>query len=300
MVTYTYNKSIDTLKGILIITVIIGHILRGSLDENIIRYFIYSFHMPAFFYISGYLIRIEGLVDKTYKSIFKKYWQRMIKEWFIAFIIYTTYAVYHNFSIKNILYNCYNPYYHLWFVPALFLMILIVRIAFEDAKKRTTVSILLTCISILLYNLSNTQYSISGAYNCSLLFFFLLGIFTHKRLNINNIRWEYTLVYYIVIVFFINIFIDNTIAFYRMFIELPLITFLCIFCFLPIISENKIHNEVLEYCGKHSLQIYLWHMIPVIILQKLFPNTTAYYTISFVLLLILCLGIYLFIKKQKN
>ena len=45
----TRNRSIDAIKGILIFLVVIGHVLPGSLDENVIRYVIYSFHMPAFF-----------------------------------------------------------------------------------------------------------------------------------------------------------------------------------------------------------------------------------------------------------
>lgn len=43
------NRSVDAVKGILIFLVVIGHVLLGTLDENIIRYTIYSFHMPAFF-----------------------------------------------------------------------------------------------------------------------------------------------------------------------------------------------------------------------------------------------------------
>lgn len=49
---------LDRLKGLLIITVVIGHILPGPYNtlENWPSY-IYLFHMPAFFMISGYLIK---------------------------------------------------------------------------------------------------------------------------------------------------------------------------------------------------------------------------------------------------
>ena len=39
------NYSIDTVKGFLILCVIIGHVLLGSLEQNVFRYVIYSFHM---------------------------------------------------------------------------------------------------------------------------------------------------------------------------------------------------------------------------------------------------------------
>ena len=49
------NKNIDLIKGILVLLVIIGHVLKGSLSENLARYIIYSFHMPLFIAIAGYL-----------------------------------------------------------------------------------------------------------------------------------------------------------------------------------------------------------------------------------------------------
>lgn len=46
---------LDNFKGILIFLVVLGHIVGVSKEgvENIVNY-IYSFHMPAFVFISGY------------------------------------------------------------------------------------------------------------------------------------------------------------------------------------------------------------------------------------------------------
>lgn len=49
---------LDNLKAILIILVILGHVIQGSIEDyqhNPIFRFIYSFHMPLFLAISGYL-----------------------------------------------------------------------------------------------------------------------------------------------------------------------------------------------------------------------------------------------------
>ncbi len=61
-VHYMRETWLDRLKGLLIITVVIGHILPGPYNtlENWPSY-IYLFHMPAFFIISGYLIKEKGL-----------------------------------------------------------------------------------------------------------------------------------------------------------------------------------------------------------------------------------------------
>lgn len=64
------NRSIDAVKGVLILLVIIGHVLVGPIDEHVVRYVIYSFHMPAFFFVSGYLLSLERLGQQNYGAMF--------------------------------------------------------------------------------------------------------------------------------------------------------------------------------------------------------------------------------------
>lgn len=45
---------IDTAKGLCMILVIVGHTLPYG---NLMRNFIFSFHMPAFFFLTGYTAR---------------------------------------------------------------------------------------------------------------------------------------------------------------------------------------------------------------------------------------------------
>ena len=51
----------DSLKGILIVLVVLGHAIQGvygeDVESNRIWNIIYSFHMPAFFAISGYFVK---------------------------------------------------------------------------------------------------------------------------------------------------------------------------------------------------------------------------------------------------
>lgn len=57
---------LDAMKGILIILVIVGHTVQFNINDfqhNFVFRFIYSFHMPLFFMISGYL---------TYKKEYAK------------------------------------------------------------------------------------------------------------------------------------------------------------------------------------------------------------------------------------
>ena len=45
-------------------------------------------------------------------------------------------------------------------------------------------------------------------------------------------------------------------------------------------------SDTLEYIGKNSLNVYLWHMIPIVILKDWISNAIVYYGISFTLLVI--------------
>ncbi len=52
---------LDNVKGFLIVTVVIGHlvasVVKGFYTFEFIFNFIYSFHMPAFALVSGYLMK---------------------------------------------------------------------------------------------------------------------------------------------------------------------------------------------------------------------------------------------------
>lgn len=56
---------IDSLKGILMMLVVLGHTIQyifvDSFDNNHVWNYIYSFHMPAFMAVSGWLsYRVGG------------------------------------------------------------------------------------------------------------------------------------------------------------------------------------------------------------------------------------------------
>ncbi|HAU68989.1 MAG TPA: hypothetical protein DCW52_11410, partial [Gammaproteobacteria bacterium] len=59
------NVAIDQLRGGLIALVIVGHIVLGSVHDNIIRYAIYAFHMPLFIVLTGYLINTPLLLRQS-------------------------------------------------------------------------------------------------------------------------------------------------------------------------------------------------------------------------------------------
>ena len=65
---------IDYSKGIAILFVIFGHVYWGN---NIVTTWIYSFHMPLFFIISGFLLKLNKNKD-TKSMILKKFKSLMV------------------------------------------------------------------------------------------------------------------------------------------------------------------------------------------------------------------------------
>ena len=88
------NKSMDIAKAIGIILVVIGH------SDSPLRSFVYLFHMPLFFFISGYFYKDE-YSDKPFKLIFKR-----LKSLYIPFVAYQMiFILLHNFFYKINIYS---------------------------------------------------------------------------------------------------------------------------------------------------------------------------------------------------
>ena len=72
---FTY---IDNLRGFLILLVILGHCIQcidTDFDHNIIFRYIYSFHMPLFMFISGFVSFKENY---EWSSVKKRFFQLII------------------------------------------------------------------------------------------------------------------------------------------------------------------------------------------------------------------------------
>ncbi len=83
---------VDIAKGIGIIFVVMGHM--PSIPENI-RLWIFSFHMPLFFYLSGYFVKPKQLALKEF--ILKK-----VKHLIIPYIVYSVMFILSDYLILDL------------------------------------------------------------------------------------------------------------------------------------------------------------------------------------------------------
>lgn len=143
---------ISIAKGIAILLVLLGHV-AGT--PNILNKYIHSFHMPVFFFLSGYFFN-EKYLKINFFHFLKIRWKRLIAPYFfMSLICYILFILYP--GIIKILFNTEIEYWYfmkpiiriiysigtiewlpncspLWFLTCLF----ITQIIFFQVLKNTT------------------------------------------------------------------------------------------------------------------------------------------------------------------
>ena len=109
-------EEIDIAKGICILLMVIGH----SGMKNMIHDFIYAFHMPFFFFISG----VTTNVSKSFNIFVKSKVVGLLVPFWVYFIFHLPlYAYLHDLSIGGQFIRELSDKIDgaLWFIPILFL-----------------------------------------------------------------------------------------------------------------------------------------------------------------------------------
>lgn len=128
---------IDALKGFAILTVVIGHCITDSLSSQTFPEYavllqmmydaIYSFHMPLFFMISGYVFYLT----KSYRK-----WKTKVLDFSIVYVIWSTLMwfskymmsgdVNHPVTIIDLVSIVYKPIMVYWYLYVLIILYAIV------------------------------------------------------------------------------------------------------------------------------------------------------------------------------
>lgn len=174
----TRNSIIDSMKGLAIIFVVWGHsiqfVKKDSLNffDNPLFITIYSFHMPFFMLLSGYLFYFS-LKRKASSIIKRKFMQLIIPSiaWFIAESIF----VGRDINLINIRYGA---IYAFWFLSALFAVSIVYTICHSISKQYSVVLYLLIFSISLAYgddwNMDKIKFMAP---------YFIAGISAHRILD---------------------------------------------------------------------------------------------------------------------
>ena len=125
MSTKSRNYFLDNYKAFLILLVVIGHFIEpcytNTLFLTVLKWFIFSFHMPAFIFISGYFSKKDMGLEKLIQKLVIPYFVFELLYYFLyVFVIHKDTGLYFN-----------RPKFSLWYLMALFFW----RIATPYVKK---------------------------------------------------------------------------------------------------------------------------------------------------------------------
>lgn len=285
---------LDSLKGFIILLVIIGHIYPST---NSIKIWLYSFHMPIFFIISGLLFNydttkdIPSFVNKKIKSILIPYVMFSITT--ISLNLLISHAL--TGEIKSQIYSFITGLgiYTLWFLPALFISEFIFKILHSKIKNKQfliSITIILFLIGLLGKNIYlNT--SLKVLYRSFIgLGFFSFGYFIFD--HINKVDFSFlTIIASIIVNFIISYF--NTI------VDLWSLNFnnLFLYCFCSLLGSlsiiflfknytNILTNKLLIFLGRNSLIVMATHQLIIICINSITNQYIYGYFKGLIILLI--------------
>lgn len=291
---YERIRWIDYAKGIGIILVIIGHVIRTETTENfielrIIYNIIYSFHMALFFFLSGVNAGVEKKRKKYIEEICSKL-KKLLIPWFCySMLIYCAFFIVNQIGKGTMCFNDTdykiiglsdyfveivkgeNPYcFHLWFLLVMFILQMLVITVYR-LTEYMHIPERLVDIGLCFFSFLSMSLSLGGGIHTFLLLrqnamFYVLGkLYMKNNIRIKNDIFLYiigviacgaTIVYGLVKSGIIsNFFGSETILYYFDYIlGKPLIIIFIIEMVKRIKSSYKV-----ELLGKESYNIYLLH-----------------------------------------
>lgn len=283
----------DNIKALLIFSVVLGHLLISFTYDTcnsakILSAFIYSFHMPLFFIISGYFSK-NDINKKT-----------IIKLVLIFLIMNISFSIYDYLIIGR--FELFKLKYASWFI----LLLLIYRLFVKSKKikslalEKTKEFLLLAFFISIFIPFINTNLFILRIFE-NFIYFIFGYLLNNKKINIkvDNNYLSVLFFFLLLINLYIGISNMNNISLffgssYTNKIDLLtktilIISNISIFLILQKIIINK-EIPIITNIGRNSLIIYMIHRIPTLLLGTIFiPDRKAVVLLHIVLSIIMCI-----------
>lgn len=288
---------IDIMQGTAMVLVVLGHHLFDFMPEWYGRmyYWLYTFHMPLFVFISGFLVRysykgVKGVAE------YRTYVGKRFRKFAIPYIIVGVVCALLSWNFRDVDVLLTNLAYlivapklgearFLWYIYLLFVFYMIAPLVF-NAKR-----VVRWCVMAVVLYLS--IYYIPSNYACADYFtryfiFFLLGTSVAENYAVvkrMDVRWSIVpLVLFVVMSVWHFLYGYNALLEYMLqWVGIP--AFLCV---AWVIGKMPLMRDVLVGISKNCFVIYLLHMFVIqgvaVLLRLSGMGLTAYTAIPYLLL----------------
>lgn len=297
------------LQGWSMLLVIAGHAGLSSMARNpnepiisLIEYVIYSFHMPLFMVISGYLFY---LISVSKKQSYVKFMSGKLKKLGIPFLFFTvatlaikpffnsvvnrptTFSLYE--LVRVIIYPSDNPLGELWFINALFWMFVMSPIIIVAMKKIWT-RIMLLLLLLGLHYISIPGGEILGINSVfSYFLWFYIGVLV-SRLDIYKLLYGSLKLVGSIVCFFTLVIIQH----YYNVSAIAIFTTIagCIMSFSLAINADKVFPLLFSSFRNYTYQIFLMGIFFQAAFKIIYQHILApdYYGLCYIICILL--GVY--------
>lgn len=181
---------VDVAKGVLIILVVAAHVFQNTFFFD----YTYSFHMLAFFFISGMMLNHSSAMQKPYGTVVIT----KIRTMLIPLCFYELLGILRDLirfgfsqSIKSFVYNTVSLRFNngvLWFLFALFFAELICIPLIRSLKEKRWIGLAAAVFLLASFFLPETYYILIVLRNIMrAVFFLLMGYLLESRMDRRNI-----------------------------------------------------------------------------------------------------------------
>lgn len=283
---------IDIAKAFAIFYIVIGHTIVHSQNSNLILRFVCSFHVVLFFVLSGYTFKVH----EPFKQFTKKKFTRIMIPYFLWAVLFLvpyyllgakvgeqlgTTQYFNIWSVlKNILYANGNAAAlkqnsSLWFLPALFTIEIIYYgiISFTNNSRKKEIITLLIILIVGYFSANYFKYILPWGINTMVNVggFFYIGYLLNKYCILDKINIYFQIIITLIIGL-ISCFYGNEkhlsyIDFYYGNYWYMILSGIFLSIFTICISKLINKSKVLEYVGRNTMGILIFHKLFVIIFQ---------------------------------
>lgn len=170
------NYKADNIRFFLIFLVVFGHLLElfSGAHRDLIYRFIYSFHIPALIFITGYFARFNPK-----KILFSLVWPYLLLQ--------TLYLLFQGYVIKgaeSVTLNYTTPHWLLWYLLVVIFYYLLIPVLQRQTKtEKITVFVVAVAVSLLAGFDSSIGYYLSLSRFFTFLPFFVAGFYCGNGLQ---------------------------------------------------------------------------------------------------------------------
>jgi len=169
-----HNHRIDNIRFFLILLVVTGHMFEtfSGTVSGVVYKIIYSFHMPAFVFITGYFAKFSA--------------RRILGRFVPLYLIFQIVYLFFNEKIINqsadtVSVQFTTPFWHLWFLLSVIIFYLLIPLIDTDDRNKMIVCILASgCVALLAGYDGTVGYYLSLSRTIVFLPFFCLGYYCKK------------------------------------------------------------------------------------------------------------------------